>query len=97
MNFIQEIRSTRDRTLHIVLDDEEIVVNRLGKFDGSHWYSWTVWGPTEGTAPYYNSKMVTEHQILERISLLMGDEPLRDHEMLGIDIFFGKHTKIENE
>jgi len=97
MNFIQAIKSTKDRSLHIILDGEEIIVHHLGKFDGKGWYSWTVWGPTEGTAPYYNSQMVTEHQILERISLLMGDEALKSEEMMGIDIFFGRHMQIDNE
>ena len=97
MNFIQEIKSTKDRSLHIILDDEEIIVHHLGKFGNQGWYSWTVWGPTEGTSPNYNSQMITEHQILERISLLMGDEPLKGEEMMGIDIFFGRHMQIDHD
>jgi hypothetical protein len=97
MNFIAEIKSTLDRSLHICLDDEEIIVHRLGKFDGKNWYSWTVWSPTEGNLPYYGGQLVEAHQILERLTLLMGDEPLEEHQLLGVDLFFGKHVNVEHE
>lgn len=90
MNFIQTIKSTLDRTLHIILDDEEIIVTRLGNYENQIWYSWSIWGPTEGHAPDYHSSIVTETQILERIGLLSNEEELDKELTFAIDHFFGR-------
>lgn len=90
MNLIQTIKSTLDRTLHIILDDEEIIVTRLGNFENNIWYSWVTWGPTEGHMPDYKSGIVTEEQIIERISLLSNEEQLEKGLLTAIDHFFGR-------
>ena len=90
MNFIQTIKSALDRTLHIILDDEEIIVTRLGNYENQIWYSWSTWGPTEGHIPDYHSNVVTETQILERISLLSNEEDLGKELTFAIDHFFGR-------
>ena len=90
MNFIQTIKSALDRTLHIILDDEEIIVTRLGNYENQIWYSWSTWGPTEGHAPDYISGLVTEEQIIERIGLLSNDEVLDNEIIFAINHFFGR-------
>lgn len=90
MNFIQTIKSALNRTLHIILDDEEIIVTRLGNYENQIWYSWSTWGSTEGDMPDYHSNIVTETQILERISLLSNEEELCKELTFAIDHFFGR-------
>jgi hypothetical protein len=95
MNLIQIIKSTLDRTLHIILDDEEIIVTKLGSYENHIWYSWVSWGPTEGTIPSYHSTLVTEDEIIKRISILSNDEIIEHSNNIAIDHFFGK-TVWEN-
>lgn len=96
MNFIQTIKSALDRALHIILDDEMIVVTRLGNYENQIWYSWSAWGPTEGHMPSYISDLVTEEQIIKRISLLSDDERLDGETIFAINHFFGKTVWEEN-
>ena len=90
MNFIQTIKSTLNRTLHIILDDEEVIVTKLGNYENQFLYSWSTWGPTEGHMPNYHSNIVTESQILERISLLSNEEELGKELTFAINHFFGR-------
>lgn len=96
MNLIQTIKSTLDRTLHIILDDELIIVTRLGNYENQIWYSWSTWGPTEGHMPDYQSSIVTEDQILQRISLLSNEEELDKELTFTIDHFFAHAVWEEN-
>jgi hypothetical protein len=90
MNIIKTIKFSHDRVLHIILDDEEIIVTRLGNYENVLWYSWVSWGPNESTMPSYSSDMVTEEQIIERIKLLSNDEILEGELTFAIDNFFGR-------
>lgn len=97
MNFIQTIRSTLDRTLHIILDDEEILVTKLCNYDNKTWFSWSSWGPTEGSVPSYDSRPVTQSQILDRISLLSNEEPLTNELNFAINHFFGYNIDVNEK
>jgi hypothetical protein len=90
MNLIQTIKSTLDRSLHIILDDEEIIVTRLGNYENKIWYSWVSWGPTEYSIPSYHTSLIAEDDIIKRISLLSNEEPLDEELIFAIDHFFGK-------
>lgn len=94
MNFIQKIKTNLGRSLHIILDDEEIIVSILGEFDNKVWYSWVTWGPTECTKPSYKADIVTSQQIIERISLLSNDEKLDSQSAFSISRFFGYTKEI---
>ena len=93
MNFIKTIKSTLDRTLHIILDDEEIIVTILVNYDNETWFSWSSWGPNESSMPSYDSQLVTQPQILDRISLLSNEEPLTKELNFAINHFFGYIVK----
>lgn len=97
MNFIQTIKSTLNRTLHIILDDESILVTRLGGYDNETWFSWSSWGPTEGSIPSYDSQLVTQSQILDRISLLSNEEPLTNELNFTINHFFSYNTDVNEK
>lgn len=97
MNFIQTIKSTLDRILHIILDDEEILITRLGSYDSETWFSWSSWGPTEGNIPSYNSQPVTQSQVLDRISLLSNEEPLTNELNFAISQFFGYNVNVNED
>jgi hypothetical protein len=90
MNLIQLIKSTSDRTLHIILDDEEIIVTKLGCYENQIWYSWVSWGPTEHSEPSYHSSLIIEDDIIKRISLLSNEEILENNNNIAIDHFFGR-------
>lgn len=90
MNLIQTIKSTRDRTLHVILDAEEIIITKLGQYENCTWYSWVSWGPTESSVPSYHSTLITENEVIKRISILSNDEELELGLRLAIDHFFGK-------
>jgi hypothetical protein len=90
MNLIQTIKSTLDRTLHVILDDEEIIITKIGDYENRTWYSWVSWGPTEGSEPSYHSTLITEEEVIKRISILSNDEELDQGLNLAIDHFFGR-------
>lgn len=90
MNLIQRITSTKENTLSVILDDQFITVHHLGLYEDKRWYSWSTWGPTEGTIPDYDSQLVTEKEIIERIELLSGDDELDSVQKHAINVFFGK-------
>jgi hypothetical protein len=91
MNFIQKIRTNLNRPLHIILDDEEIIVSRLGIYDNQMWYSWITWGPNESNIPSFTGNPVTATQIRERLSLLSDDENLDEKSVFAINRFFGSN------
>lgn len=97
MNFIQTIKSTLDRALHIILDDKEILVIKLGGYDNEIWFSWSLLSPTEGNTPNYNSQLVTQAQILDRISLLSNEEPLTNELSFAINQFFGYNINVNED
>lgn len=73
-----------------LFDDESVHVDYVGMFDGKKWYSWNTFGPTEGLLPDYDSHLVTEEQIIERIELLLEYDQLTPNDQLAVNIFFGK-------
>ncbi len=79
-----------------LFDDETVYLNFVGTFDAQRWYSWNTFGPTEGTVPDYDSHLVKEDDILERIKLLeeTREELIDAAEILAISIFFGKSVEI---
>jgi len=81
----------RTHTLFLNLfDDESVHVEYLGKFDGKKWYSWNTFGPTEGLIPDFDSHLVTESEVINRIELLGEHDQLTPKDQLAVDIFFGK-------
>lgn len=97
MNFIQAIKSTLDRTLHILLDDEEILVTKLVNYGNETWFSWSSWGPTEFNIPSYYSEIITQTQILDRISLLSNEEPLTNEFNSAINQFFDFNLSVNKK
>lgn len=79
-----------------LFDDEYVYVHYVGKFDNNKWYSWNTFGPTEGLRPDYDSHIVKESEVLERIKLLeeTREEPIDATEILSISMFFGKTVEI---
>jgi len=90
MNLIQNITSTKEKTLSIYLDDSFIIVHHLGEYEGLKWYTWSSWSPTEGPFPDYDSHLVLEENIMERISMLSDNKQLDPQEIHAINLFFGK-------
>jgi len=90
MNLVQRITSTKENTLSVNLDDQFITVHHLGLYEDQRWYSWSSWGPTEGPIPDYDSHIVTEKEIIERIELLSDDDELDSVQKHAINVFFGK-------
>ena len=79
-----------------LFDDEIVYLNFVGTFDNQRWYSWNTFGPTECNEPDYDSHLVKEDDILERIKLLeeTREELIDAAEILAISIFFGKSVEI---
>jgi|694.fasta_scaffold36889_7 hypothetical protein len=93
MNLIHKITSTKEKTLNIYLDDSFITVHHLGIYENIKWYTWSSWGPTEGLFPDYDSHLVTEEKIIERLSLLSDlkdNQKFNPEEIHAINLFFGK-------
>jgi len=90
MNLIQNITSTKEKTLSIYLDDTFINIHHLGEYENTKWYTWSQWGPTEGPLPEYDSHLITEEHIIDRIAMLSDDEKLEPQEIHAINLFFGK-------
>ena len=64
---MQQLRSTQDKALHLVLEGEEVIFHYLGKYEDHKWYSMTIWGPSEGPSPIVGFQTLTEEEAIKKV------------------------------
>lgn len=76
-------------TLILDYDDTIILIYSLGMFDHKEWYSWTVYGPSEGTHPDYQSKCIPKRTLVEKLEAYEKNEfaPLSEADRFAIKLF----------
>lgn len=87
MNLIQSIKSIKSKNLQILLDDEVILIKKLGSYENKIWYSWSAWGPTDSPIPHYKSEVISKEEILPRINLLDNIKTLEKELLISINHF----------
>jgi hypothetical protein len=84
--------SKRNRdTLIIDFDEYLVTVEHRGTYNKEPIYSWSIIEPTEGTLPNYESKIIREVDLKEKLGWITGDL-ISSEDRLSIDLFLNRKT-----